>query len=161
MRIARTAPPHVALRVARFGLDLRERLARALAGHRDLDPGCLGEFRDHDLTPFDLRAAVQREIALTARRRRRQDDGDGADREEHGPSETGLREHDLLRGEGIGTDAAAMIDAGRSHGKAEGPSTNRSSTSRKPSSSAVPQMGSARARTPSGASAMATPSPAA
>src|SRR5205823_761752 len=71
MRIAGASPPDVAARIRRLGFDLRIELARALARHQHLDARRLLERGDHRPAPFFLHRAIDDELALRDRAKRR------------------------------------------------------------------------------------------
>src|SRR5262249_54477796 len=64
MRVPGAAPPDVTLRVRGLRLDLGVVLARALAGHADLDAGGALERRDHRAAPLLLDRAVDHQLPL-------------------------------------------------------------------------------------------------
>jgi hypothetical protein len=67
MRVAGATPPHVAAGVLGLSLDLREHLAGALAGHRDLDPGLALESVHGGAAPLLLHGAIHHQSALGLR----------------------------------------------------------------------------------------------
>src|SRR5205823_8237055 len=67
-RVAGTCPPHIASRITRFRLDLREELAGGFLRHRYLDARGSFEADRHALAPRSVgRAAVHRQRALGTR----------------------------------------------------------------------------------------------
>jgi hypothetical protein len=81
MGIAGAAPPNVATRVGRLGLNLRVGFARALSGHRNVDAGFTLKFVHHGLAPLFLDRAIdgQRTVGgmRGTKRQIRRDGGDG------------------------------------------------------------------------------------
>ena len=69
MRVARAAPPDVALRIGGLGLHLRIDLARALARHGDRDAGLALEGGRDGAAPLFLHTAIHHEISGRLRRR--------------------------------------------------------------------------------------------
>src|SRR5260221_12116509 len=80
MRIAGSAPPDVAARIGRLGLELRIELARALACHQHLDAGRLFKRGHHGPAPLFLYRAIENEFALGRGRQRRRQRERGHDR---------------------------------------------------------------------------------
>ena len=64
VRVARAAKPDVGLGVGLFGVELRQRLARALGRHVDLGAGGLGVHRGHQIAPLGLHRADHVDLPL-------------------------------------------------------------------------------------------------
>ena len=77
VRVAGAAEPDVELRIGLLGGDLRERFARALERHRDLDAGLLLELGGGERAPFGLHRADDVELLAQRPAANAQRDGSG------------------------------------------------------------------------------------